>query len=84
MFGITPPILNPTNEDAIAFNTFVLNEIAKGDIAKTIVDKYSSYKYTFTEFAEIAEMVKCEPSLSDFTNDEIRSILKDIKLRRGY
>ena len=82
MFGITPPNINATPVDELAFNIFVTNEIEKGQIAKEIVDKYSSYKYTFTSFAEIAQMV--QDDLPQFADGEIRSVLKDIKLRRGY
>lgn len=83
MFGITPPIIDATPIDELAFNVFVTNEISKEETAAKLCEQYSSYKYFNLDMKDISKMVK-EKYSDMFTEGEMKNLLNTIYLRRGY
>lgn len=83
MFGITPPTIDATPIDELAFNVFVTNEISKEDTAAKLCEQYSSYKYFNLGMKDISKIIKDKYS-DVFTKGEMRDLLNTIYLRRGY
>ena len=83
MFGITPPNIDATPIDALAFNVFVTNEISKEETAAEVCEQYSSYKYFNLGMKDISKIVRDKYG-DMFTEGEIRDLLNTIYLRRGY